>query len=173
MAIRDLSIFPDPVLRQETSEVEIFDEQLHQLLDDMAQSMYFNKGLGLAAPQVGISLRVTVIDVDQKEGSPKLIELVNPRIEELSQDQEEQEEGCLSFPGESEVVIRPSVVTVSAMDRTGKEFQITADGLFGRALQHEIDHLNGVLFIDHISRLRRSLIQRRMKKLAAKRTKSA
>ncbi len=173
MALRDLSIFPAPVLRQEASKVENFDEELHSLLDDMAESMYFNKGLGLAAPQIGVSLSITVIDVEQKDGSPKLIELINPKIEELSDEQEEQEEGCLSFPGESEIILRPSRVLVTAKDRTGKDFQITADGLLGRALQHEIDHLHGVLFIDHISRLRRSLIQRRMKKLAAKKAKDA
>ena len=102
MAVRELVIHPDPILRQKTATVVDFGVQLHQLLDDMAESMYFHNGVGLAAPQIGVSQRVTVIDVERRDNDPKLIELVNPTIVELSDQLVEGEEGCLSFPGESD-----------------------------------------------------------------------
>lgn len=168
MAVRDLTYHPDPVLRQQTSEVAVFDKDLSQLIDDLAESMYFHKGVGLAAPQIGVSERVAVVDVDQRDGTPRLIELVNPEVVAVSAEKVEGEEGCLSFPDESELIVRPSQATVRAFDRHGQPFEITAEGLLGRAMQHEIDHLAGVLFIDHLSRLRRSLVERRMKKRARK-----
>lgn len=168
MAVRDLTYHPDPVLRQQTSEVAVFDKDLSQLIDDLAESMYFHKGVGLAAPQIGVSERVAVVDVDQRDGTPRLIELVNPEVVAVSAEKVEGEEGCLSFPDESELIVRPSQATVRAFDRHGQPFEITAEGLLGRAMQHEIDHLDGVLFIDHLSRLRRSLVERRMKKRARK-----
>jgi peptide deformylase len=113
-------------------------------------------------------LRVVVVDVDQKQGAPRLIELVNPEVLIRSPEAEEREEGCLSFPDESELVRRPALVTVKAFDRAGNPFELTGRGLLSTALQHEIDHLNGVLFVDHLSRLKRSLVVRRMKKRAKK-----
>jgi peptide deformylase len=166
MAVRPLKIYPDPALRQPCEKVEVFDSDLGNLLDDLAQSMYAHKGLGLAAPQIGISARVAVVDVDQREGQPRLIELVNPVIIESCKEGYEYEEGCLSFPEESELVTRPARVTVRAMDRHGQSFEVTGSELLATAIQHEIDHLDGVLFIDHISRLKRSLVDRRMKKRA-------
>jgi len=167
MAVRDLKYHPDPVLRKSCETVADFGEELSGLLDDLSQSMYAHKGLGLAAPQIGVALRVAVIDVDQRDGGePRLIELVNPEIVERSSEKYEYEEGCLSFPGEAELVKRPLRVTVRAQDRQGKTFEIAGSELLSTALQHEIDHLNGVLFIDHISRLKRSLVDRRMKKRA-------
>ncbi len=168
MAVRDLVFHPDPVLRQATQVVSDYDEDLSTLIDDLSESMYFHKGVGLAAPQIGVSQRVAVVDVDQRDGTPRLIELVNPEVVDVSSEKVEGEEGCLSFPDESEFVVRPTQVTVRAFDRHGQPFEITAEGLLGRALQHEIDHLDGVLFIDHLSRLRRSLVERRMKKRARK-----
>ncbi len=166
MAIRDLRLYPDPILRQRCRKVEAFDQELHSFLDDLAESMYVHRGVGLAAPQVGETLRVAVVDVGQQEDAPLLIELVNPEVVEASEELGEYEEGCLSFPGEAELVTRPARVTVRSLDREGKPFEIKAEGLLATALQHEIDHLDGIVFIDHISRLKRNLIERRMKKKA-------
>ncbi len=164
MTVRALRIFPDPVLREHCREVERFDESLSRLVDDLAESMYAHRGVGLAAPQIGEPVRVMVVDVDQREGAPRLLEFVNPKVSAADEVLEEREEGCLSFPGESETVRRPRRVTVRALDRRGQPFEITAEGLLATAMQHEIDHLDGKLFIDYLSRLRRSLVTRRMKK---------
>ena len=139
MAVRDLVFHPDPVLRQQTREVADFDADLSRLIDDLAESMYFHRGVGLAAPQIGVAERVAVVDVDQRDGTPRLIELVNPQVVDVSAEKAEGEEGCLSFPGESEYVVRPCLATVKAFDRHGQPFEITAEGLLGRAMQHEID----------------------------------
>jgi len=166
MALRDLRIYPDPLLREHCRKIEDVDDEVIQLLDDLAESMYANKGLGLAAPQIGAALRAVVVDVEQRDGTPRLVELVNPEVIESSNESSEFEEGCLSFPNEAEKVIRPAEVTVRALDRDGKLIEVKTDGLLATAIQHEIDHLDGVLFIDHISRLKRSLVKRRMKKKA-------
>jgi len=166
MAVRELSIYPDPVLRERCLEISEFDADLHRLLDDLAESMYSHKGVGLAAPQIGEPLRALTVDVGQRDEKYNLIELVNPEIVRASEQKSDYEEGCLSFPGEAQLVVRPSEVTVRAQDRRGRPVEIEAEGLLATALQHEIDHLDGVLFIDHISRLRRSLVERRMKKRA-------
>ncbi len=166
MAVRELRIYPDPVLRQRCHVVEAFDDELARFLDDLAESMYTHRGVGLAAPQVGEPIRVVAVDVAQREDTPVLIELVNPEIVEASEEVCEYEEGCLSFPGEAELVTRPAQVTVQARDREGNPFEIVAEGLLATAIQHEIDHLDGIVFIDHISRLKRNLIERRMKKKA-------
>ncbi|HUU01160.1 MAG TPA: peptide deformylase [Myxococcota bacterium] len=166
MALRDLRIFPDPLLRERCRKIEDVDDEVIQLLDDLAESMYANKGLGLAAPQIGAALRAVVVDVEQRDGIPRLVELVNPEVIESSNELSDFEEGCLSFPGEAEKVIRPAKVTVRALDRDGKLIEVKTDGLLATAIQHEIDHLDGVLFIDHVSRLKRSLVKRRMKKKA-------
>jgi peptide deformylase len=166
MAVRELRFYPDPVLRQQCQEVETFDQELAGFIDDLAESMYTHRGVGLAAPQVGEPIRVAVVDVAQQEDNPVLFELVNPEIIEASEETSDYEEGCLSFPGEAELVTRPARVTVRAQDRQGNSFEIKAEGLLATALQHEIDHLDGVVFIDHISRLKRNLVERRMKKRA-------
>ena len=166
MPVRELRIYPDPVLRQRCLPVEAFDEELGRFLDDLAESMYAHRGVGLAAPQIGETIRVAVVDVAQREEPPVLIELVNPEIVDTSGEVCEYEEGCLSFPGEAELVSRPARVTVRTRDREGNQYEIVADGLLATALQHEIDHLDGIVFIDHISRLKRNLVERRMKKKA-------
>jgi peptide deformylase len=166
MAVRELRIYPDSVLRQRCQEVEAFDQELAGFIDDLAESMYAHRGVGLAAPQVGELIRVAVVDVAQQEDNPVLVELVNPEIVEASEEMSDYEEGCLSFPDEAELVTRPARVTVRARDRQGNPFEIEAEGLLATALQHEIDHLDGVVFIDHISRLKRNLVERRMKKRA-------
>ncbi|RME26792.1 MAG: peptide deformylase [Deltaproteobacteria bacterium] len=169
MAVRPLKIYPDPVLRQKCKPVEEVDDEVRSLLDDLVQSMYAHRGIGLAAPQIGEPVRVAVVDVGQQEGEPDVIELVNPEIVERSDETAEYEEGCLSLPEEYETVIRPARVTVRALDREGKSIEIEADGLLATALQHEIDHLDGRLFIDYLSRLKRSLIDKRLRKRRAER----
>ena len=142
MALREIVTGNSEVLRKQCREVTSFDERLWQLLDDMKDTMYQADGVGLAAPQVGILKRVVVIDIG--EG---LIELINP--ESVSQKgKQEGSEGCLSFPGEYGIVVRPNKVTVKAQDRMGKEFTIQGKELLARAFCHEIDHLNGVVFKD-------------------------
>lgn len=142
MAIRNIVLKEDELLRKHSRNVEVFDKKLCQLLDDMAETMYENDGVGLAAPQVGILRRVVVIDVG--EG---IIELINPEIIEAKGEQLDYE-GCLSCPGDRAVVKRPNVVTVQALDRTGKPFTIKGKELLARAFCHEIDHLDGILFLD-------------------------
>ena len=142
MAIRTIVKHGDPVLRKTSRTVLQFDERLHTLLDDMKETMYDADGVGLAAPQVGILRRVCVIDIG--EG---LIELVNPVIIEKNGVQNESE-GCLSLPGNYKTTCRPMSVTVRAQDRNGETFTVSGEGLLARAFCHEIDHLDGVLFID-------------------------
>lgn len=166
MAIRRLRVYPDPVLRERCREVESFGGELAVFIEDLAESMYAHQGVGLAAPQIGEPIRVAVVDVARGEEEPCLITVVNPRIVESSEELCDYEEGCLSFPGECEQVTRPARVVVRAQDWEGKELEIAADGLLATALQHEIDHLDGILFIDHLSRLKRGLVDRRMKKKA-------
>jgi len=134
----------DSVLREKCMEVHKFNDNLHRLLDNMAETMYAEQGVGLAAPQVGIPKRVVVIDTEGE-----LIELVNPVIVESSGNQT-GEEGCLSIPGEYEEVSRAAEVTVKGQDREGREITLTGSGMLARAIQHEIDHLDGVLFVDRV-----------------------
>ena len=142
MAIRNIVLDGDPVLRKVCRTQLDFDERLHQMLDDMAETMYKAEGVGLAAPQIGILRRICVIDVG--EG---IVELINPVITETSGEQC-GEEGCLSLPGKSKTVTRPNKVTVRAQNRYGENIIVTGEELFARALCHEIDHLDGILYID-------------------------
>lgn len=146
MALRNIVKEGDPVLRKTARSVLNFDEKLAQLLDDMKDTMYDAEGCGLAAPQVGILRRVCIVDIGDG-----LIELVNPVIIEEDGVQEETE-GCLSLPGEYGVTRRPMKVTVKAQDRNGETFTVSGDGLKARAFCHEIDHLNGILYIDKVIR---------------------
>ena len=156
--------YPDPVLSREADKVTVFDAELAQLVAEMWESMYTAQGIGLAAPQIGISKQITVIDVSFKERPEDKLVLINPVIIEREGKQFE-EEGCLSLPDIREKVKRSATVTVRAQNETGKFFEVEGDELLARALQHEIDHLHGVLFIDHLSRLKRDLVLRRIRKL--------
>ena len=147
MALRDIVTGDCDILRKKCREVTVFDGRLWQLLDDMKDTMYHSDGVGLAAPQVGIIKRVVVIDIG--EG---LIELINPVIVSVKGTQDGSE-GCLSFPGEYGMVLRPKKVTVKAQDRYGKEFTIQGKDLLARAFCHEIDHLNGIVFKDLVSEM--------------------
>ena len=138
----------DPILREKAVEVRRFNENLHQLLDEMKETLYDADGVGLAAPQVGISKQVVIVDIGDEHG---LIELINPKIT-ASEGVEEDVEGCLSVPGKSGIVKRAKKVTVAAQDRNGNAFTIAGEGLLARAFQHEIDHLKGVLYVDIMER---------------------
>lgn len=164
--IRPLVILPDPVLRQLSSPVERVDDALRRFADDMLETMYDAPGIGLAAIQVGEPLRMLVIDL-AKEDEPKAPHLfINPEIVARGDGTSVYEEGCLSIPDYYAEVERPDTVSVRYIDRDGREQTIEADGLMATCLQHEIDHLNGVLFIDHISKLKRDMVVRKFKKLA-------
>ncbi len=156
--------FTNPVLETPTKPVEKFDEELQTLVADMFESMYAAQGVGLAAPQIGISRRLAVIDVTSGKNPEGKIVCVNPQITHTEGEQRE-EEGCLSVPGFRGHVLRPRFVTVRAQDATGKEFEMRGEGLLARAFCHEIDHLNGVLFITHLSLLKRDLIKRKIRKM--------
>ncbi len=156
--------WPNPVLAQRGDEVTVFDDELRQLVNEMFESMYVAQGIGLAAPQISISKRITVIDVSFRKNPADKLALINPEIVHLEGRQVE-EEGCLSLPEIREKVVRAAKVRVKAQDVHGKWFEIEGDELLARALQHEIDHLDGVLFIDRISRLKRELVLRKIRKM--------
>jgi peptide deformylase len=161
MGARAIVTYPSPILRQKTAAISEFNAELHALLDDMRETMYVERGIGLAAPQIGVPLRVAVIDIS--EDRTGCIELVNPEI--VSKEGEvPSEEGCLSIPDYRETIQRKAKVTVRAQDRHGKQFEFMAEEILSMAAQHEIDHLNGVLFIDHMSRLKRELFNKWLKK---------
>ena len=168
MALRRILRFPDERLRKPGKRVTIFDGELVKLVDDMAETMYSAPGVGLAAPQVDVSLRVFIIDIhagDDDEPSDLRV-FVNPEI--VARDGEiTSEEGCLSFPDVREEVRRAERITIRAQDTTGRPFTLEADGFLAVAIQHEYDHLDGVLLVDHLSLLRRRLVRRSMAKRAA------
>lgn len=156
--------YGDPVLEKPAAPVEVFDEALRKLLDDMFESMYAAHGVGLAAPQIGISKRIAVIDVTFKEDPNAKLVLVNPEIVH-TEGKQKGSEGCLSIPDFREPVTRPMRVTVKAQDANGKWYEKTGEEMLARAFMHETDHLNGRLYIHHISALKRDLMKRRIRKL--------
>jgi peptide deformylase len=156
--------YGDPVLETVTKPVQKFDDELQALVADMFESMYAAQGVGLAAPQIGISLRLAVIDVTNGKNPEAKLVLANPEITHTEGDQNE-EEGCLSIPGFRGTVTRPLYVTVHAQGADGKDFEMRGEGLLARAFCHEIDHLNGVLFIRHLSFLKRDMIRRKIRKM--------
>lgn len=156
--------FGDPVLEKPSVKVTVFDEELIKLIEDMFESMYAARGVGLAAPQIGIGRRIAVVDVTFKEDPEAKIVLINPEIIH-KEGRHSQSEGCLSIPDFRENVSRAKVVTVRAQDVNGKLFEQTGEDLLARAFQHETDHLNGKLYISHISALKRDLVKRKIRKL--------
>jgi peptide deformylase len=160
MSIRIIKKYPEKILLEKALPIRDFDSELRKLIDDMIETMYAAPGVGLAANQVGISKQVIVIDVAGKDERSNLIELVNPRIAEAS-GETEVEEGCLSVPGYTTIVKRFEKVKVAGLDGTGKPVEVEAEGLLAKALQHEIDHINGVLFIDRIGRIKREFFKKR------------
>jgi peptide deformylase len=156
--------YGDAVLEKTTEPVEKFDEELAKLCEDMFESMYAANGVGLAAPQIGLGRRLAVIDVTVGKNPEAKIVLANPEIIHAEGEQRE-EEGCLSVPGFRGNVARPQYVTVRAQDITGKTFEMNGEGLLARAFCHELDHLDGVLFLKHLGLVKRDLIRRRIRKL--------
>lgn len=156
--------YPDPILQKPAEPVTTFDAKLRELVDDMFTSMYDAQGIGLAAPQIGISKRLTVIDLSFQKDPKQKIVLINPEIVEKTGKQVE-EEGCLSLPEIRDRVVRAAEVKVRAQDAHGKTIEVEGTELLSRALQHEIDHLDGILFIFRLSRLKRDLQLRRIRKL--------
>lgn len=167
MSIREILKYPDPRLKDKAMPVEEVDDGIRTLIDDMFESMYAGKGIGLAATQIGVDKRVLVLDIpgDIEEGiEPHLLSLVNPEII-LSEGEFKFEEGCLSVPGINAFVKRAFHIKLKALDRDGKEVEIDAEEILSVVLQHEIDHLDGILFIDRLSRLKRDIVKRRYRKL--------
>ena len=166
MAIKPIQFVPDPVLRKSALPVENITDKTLQLLDDMAETMYDAPGIGLAGPQVGELKRLIVMDCSRDDEKSELWQMINPEVIELSEDNTSLEEGCLSIPGHTAEVSRPDWIKLRFTDIKGKEQQIKAEGLLAACIQHEIDHLNGILFIDHISKLKRDIIWRKVLKEA-------
>ena len=162
--IHEVVKYPDPVLAKPGVPITVFDAKLKTLVDEMFESMYAAQGIGLAAPQISISQRLTVIDCSFKKNPEEKIVLINPEIIEREGKQVE-EEGCLSLPDIREKVQRAARVKVKAQDVNGEWFEVEGEELLARAMQHEIDHLDGILFIDRLSRLKRDLVLRKIKKL--------
>lgn len=163
--VRKILKYGEPVLERPTEPVTDFDDpQLQELITDMWETMYAAKGVGLAAPQIGSSKRVSVIDISVGEDESKKIVIINPEITS-KQGKQTGEEGCLSIPGFREPVTRANQVTVRARNEKGEDIELSGEELLARAFQHEIDHLNGVLFISHLSTLKRDIIRRKIKKL--------
>jgi peptide deformylase len=162
--IHEIVKYPEPVLAKRGEPVTVFDDDLSTLVEEMFESMYAAQGIGLAAPQIGLSQRLTVIDISFKKDPEAKIVLINPEIVEREGEQYE-EEGCLSLPEIREKVKRSAKVKVRAQNADGEWFEMEGEELLARAFQHEIDHLDGVLFIDRLSRLKKDLIVRKIKKL--------
>ena len=171
MSVRPILIAPDPRLKAVSDSVARVDDEIRKLVDDMLESMYAADGIGLAAIQVGVPKRIIVMDLDQKEGKKKPRIFINPRILWNSEELATFEEGCLSVPEIWEEVARPARIRAEFLDREGARQEMEADGMLATCLQHEMDHLEGVLFIDHLSRLKRSIALRKLQK--AKRLKDA
>jgi peptide deformylase len=163
MALLEIKKYPDKFLKKKTAPVENIDAQTQQLIDDMIETMNYAHGIGLAANQIGISQQLCVIDIRVKEEEVPLIVIINPVIVEKT-GLIEAEEGCLSVPGYMTTIKRPEKVFIRGVNREGKEMEIEAGGLLARALQHEIDHLEGLLLIDRMSPIRREFFKRRYKK---------
>lgn len=162
MALLEILEFPDPRLRTRAKPVAVVDDTVRRLVDDMFETMYKAPGVGLAATQVNVHRRVVVIDVSEDQSQPLVF--INPEIEVLDQALCDYDEGCLSVPGFYETVSRPGHIRVRALDRDGQPFEIEPQGLLAVCIQHEVDHLNGKLFVDHISGLKRDRIRKKLEK---------
>jgi peptide deformylase len=162
MALLPILEFPDPRLRTVAKPVTVFDESLQTLVKDMTETMYAAEGIGLAASQVDVHKRVLVIDVSEEKDSPRTF--INPTFEVIEQELQDYDEGCLSVPGFYETISRPRRVLIQAQDETGEAFELEADGILAICIQHEIDHLEGKLFVDYISKLKRDRIRGKLEK---------
>jgi len=164
MAILPILVAPDPRLKAPAQPVEKVDGEIRRLMDDMLETMYKANGIGLAAPQVGVSKRVLVIDVARDDEEPNPIRMANPEIVWASETQELREEGCLSLPEQYAEVMRPTAVRVRYLDHENEIRELDADEILGICVQHEMDHLEGTLFVDRVSNLKRNMILRKLQK---------
>ncbi len=170
--VYEILIWPDPTLKKKATPVTKVDDSVRKLVNDMFETMYSADGVGLAAPQVGVLKNIIVLDTTPRQPESKPVAMINPRIIAM-EGETTYTEGCLSIPGEAEDVDRAAVVTVKFLDVEGVEQTLTADGLLAIAIQHETDHLEGTMFVDHISSLKRELIKKRMKRLKADRVEQS
>ena len=164
MAIRPILTIPDPVLRKQAKPIERVDAALRRLMDDMLATMYDAPGIGLAAPQIGVSRRLIVMDPAKEDAPRTPVIMVNPEILERSEEMRLHEEGCLSIPDFTAEIERPATTRVSFIDPQGERQEMALQGIWSTLVQHEIDHLNGVLFIDYLSRLKRDMVVRKFTK---------
>jgi peptide deformylase len=164
MALLPILTAPDPRLKKKSKPVETVDADVRRLMDEMLETMYAAPGIGLAAPQVGVLKRVIVLDIDREDVKTGPLLMANPEIVEASDEDVSYEEGCLSVPEHYSEVVRPAKVTVRYLDRDGVPQEMACEGLLATCVQHEIDHLDGILFIDHISALKRNMILRKLLK---------
>ena len=162
--IKKIIIEPDPILRKKCESLEIVDAETKKLMDDMLETMYAAPGIGLAAVQVGILKRLVVIDISKDEEKKTPLFLVNPLIVQQSKKTSVYEEGCLSLPGQFAEIERPAECTIKYIDYEGKQKELKADGLLATCIQHEVDHLNGILFIDYLSKLKKDMIIKKLVK---------
>ena len=162
--LRKILTEPDPILRKKCEPLEKVDEETKKLMDDMLETMYAAPGIGLAAIQVGILKRLVVIDISKEEEKKKPLFLINPQIIHQSEKTSVYEEGCLSLPGQFAEIERPAECTIKYIDYNGKEKELKSDGLLATCIQHEVDHLNGILFIDYLSKLKKDMIIKKLVK---------
>ena len=164
MALRQILTEPNQTLREKSLPIETIDEDIKTLMDDMLETMYAAPGIGLAAIQVGVPKRVIVLDIDQKEGEKNPIFFINPEIVEKSETNSTYEEGCLSVPGQFAEIDRPAKCHIKYLDCNGQKQEIKAEGMLATCIQHEMDHLEGILFIDHLSKLKKTMIIKKLSK---------
>jgi len=164
MALREILTEPNKILRQKSLKVEEVDQDIQKLIDDMFDTMYAAPGIGLAAIQVGVPKRVIVLDIARKDEPKKPMCFVNPEVIEKSQNNSTYEEGCLSVPGQFAEIERPDKCHIKYLDYNGKSQEIKAEGMLATCIQHEMDHLEGILFIDYLSKLKRSMIAKKLSK---------
>ena len=164
MALREILTEPNAILREKSLNVDMVDKDLQKLMDDMLETMYAAPGIGLAAIQIGIPKRVIILDIDQKEGQKNPLFFVNPEIIEKSENSSTYEEGCLSVPGQFAEITRPEKCFVKYLDYYGQKKEIKAEGMLATCIQHEMDHLEGILFIDYLSKLKRTMIVKKLSK---------
>ena len=164
MALRKILTEPNDILRKKSLAVETVDDDLRKLMDDMLETMYAAPGIGLAAIQVGVPKRVIVLDISQKDGPKSPMYFVNPEIVEKSKNNSIYEEGCLSVPGQFAEIARPDNCRLKYLDYYGKSKELNAEGMLATCIQHELDHLEGILFIDYLSKLKRSMITKKLSK---------
>ena len=164
MTIKKILIEPDPILRKKSDPVQAVDDHVRKLMDDMIETMYKAPGIGLAATQIGILKRIVVIDISKDDEKKNPLFIVNPEIINQSKNTSIHEEGCLSLPGQFAEIERPAECTLKYIDYHGKEKKLKANGLLATCIQHEVDHLNGILFIDYLSKLKKDIIIKKVSK---------